>query len=1025
MSRQLALAHVVAAFAGLITLLASPAAGVSAWAADIETFVVEQPASLRPAPEISIILEGEPSPADVRVDPDGQHYLDATPILAALDDDIRFDAEANALHVTRSQDRVTMTLFANSGLVQADGKDLGHLRTFGTIADGQYFLTPNAIAILSGTRAKYDEESKTYTLELDPRLKTLTGFDIFVNARSLINISPEPRSVGPVLLLPLRPIADELGHIVTVDNNMVRVERAQDSAVFTLDLDTGLISLAGNPIGVTRDVTFIDPVNLLLPSGAIETLTGTNISTDGAKVEVDLDDRLAGAVEAGRSVEDIAADTPFTPESLSFALGPRQVNRVDGTFSYRGVNAGIRYEIADMPDEFAELEPSWLSLDFQHISGVQGSIGDLYAKHRQVGSVGTGRLRGVSLERVTTRGRWSAAAGAPQRGSRRISEDQFRTDYGGFAAGARWQDADGWEAGLAVATDSVTHDQRAVLDAIANRLGTTGKVDWRGAASVGAFNGPSRTRTVDVSGTLGARARLSDTVEVDAFATYSGVEFQRSVLSREQVEEEARRIALAGDVENDEGRPTTLPDIRSQGLDTLEFGATLRVTPEGNDLLVAPALSLSAEQQIVGVTASGAREATRNRVSAGAATGIGSTGVSLSLSASAFETDGKQRKDNGFSVQGSAYRSFNTVSVRADYEYTETDSLGVRTVANATASVEGRTFNLPRAASLTITPSVSATVFNGDAALRGSVVAGLNSGELLGAKNRIGANFGVLQSLSEQGRMRTRTFLTVDAARRLRIGNNMALGLAYTTDLSDNHRVGLTLSGRYDFATKRRLAKTRPDTGVLTGQAFYDRNRDGVRQNDEPSLPGIGIELQNTRFKLRADANGAFTIRNLRKGIYNVSVIGTTLPLGFAQSESAKSRASIADGRVTDISIPVVQRGQLRGYVYVDDNGNGMHDAGEPRPEGTLLTLVDENGATERLHTTTFGQYAFDDLMGQRYTVEFDGREVASIDLSESERLMGKLAIALPAKEASVAAKDDPPDRPGNTGEPGPPEPAP
>jgi len=1019
MSRQLALSHILGAFAALLTLLCP-----AAQAADLDILAAETPIALQPAPTISIILEGEPSPADVRVDAEGKHYVDAGPILAALDNEIRFDAEANVLHITRSQDNVTMSLHAEGGLIQADGKDLGHLRKFGTISDGQYFLTPNAVAILSGTRAKYDEETSVYTLELDPRLKTLTGFDIFVNEVSLINVSPEPRSVGPVLLLPLRPIADALGHIVTVEANTVRVERAQDSAVFTLDLDTGLLSLAGNPLGITRDVTFIDPINLLLPSAAIESLTGTHISTDGSKVEVDLDNRLAGAVEAGRTIDEIASETPFTPESLSFALGPRQINRVNGSFRYKGVNAGIRYEVANMPDEFAELEPSWLSLDFEHISGVKGSIGDVYAKRRQVASVGTGRLRGVSAERVNERGRWSAAIGAPQRGARRISDDQTRSDYGAFAAGARWQDADGWEAGLAYAADGVTDDQRAILDAISNRLGTTGKIDWRGTASVGVFNGPSRTRAVDVSASLGSQAQINETIQVDAYASYSGVEFQRSILTREQLEEEARRIQLAEDFEDNSDRPNTLPDIRSQGLDELEYGASLRFTPEGTSTFRNPALSVTAEQQIIGLTASGAREATRSRVNIGAAAGLAETGISISTRASAFNIDGKQLKDKGFSIQSSAYRAFDKLSIRADYEYTQTQQLGVRTVANATASMEGRNFDLPRGASVTISPTVSASLFNNEPAVRGSLVAGFDSGEIFGSKNRVGANLGILQSLSGQGRTQTQTFLTVDAARQLRIGKNMALGLAYTTDLSSNHRIGLTLRGRYDFAAKRRLSKTRPDAGVLTGQAFYDRNRDGKRQDDEPTLPGIGVQLDNTPFKLRVDRNGSFTIRNLKKGIYNIRVVGTTLPLGFAQSETTKSRVSISDGRVTDILLPVVQRGQLRGYVFSDENGNGQHDDGESRPEGKLLTLRSDDGTSERLHTTTFGQYAFDDLAGDTYTIEYEGRDVATIDLANSERLMGRLAIALPPKAAVQSAGANPP-KMKDTGESGPPDPAP
>jgi len=86
------------------------------------------------------------------------------------------------------------------------------------------------------------KKSNSFNFKLDPRLKVATGFDIIVNGLSLGNLNPEPKSIGPVLIMPLLPIAEALGHDVTVIDatNEVRVRRAQDSAEFTLNLDTGL-----------------------------------------------------------------------------------------------------------------------------------------------------------------------------------------------------------------------------------------------------------------------------------------------------------------------------------------------------------------------------------------------------------------------------------------------------------------------------------------------------------------------------------------------------------------------------------------------------------------------------------------------------------------------------------------------------------------------------------------------------------------------------------------------------------------
>ena len=991
--------------------------------ADSETDISPPPtiaSDVTPA-DVRVVVEGQAVETQAYLTDQGEHYLDADPILSALDNHVRF--LDGVLHVTRSQDKVTMSLFTETGLVQADGKDLGHLRHYGRISPSEYLLTPNTLAILTGTHAKFDEKTKTYDLELDARLKVVTGFNILVEGISLQEVDPQPRAVGPVLLLPLRPIAEALGHdVVVVEGGAsVEVRRAQDSALFRLDFDSGLLSLSGKPIGVSRDIAFVEADTLLLPATTIETLTGTHISTEGGIVEVDLDSRLSGVVEAGLSVEEIVADTPFTPESLTFSLGPRQVNRVSGDFRWRGVNGRARLEIQDMPDEFVELEPSWLSLDFEHISGTEGSIGDIYARHRETASVGSSRLRGVRAERRLETGHISAVIGTPVRGSRRISDDQSRLTFDGVAAGARWKDDEGWEAGLAVAHDPLTDDQRAVLSAISQRLGTDDlALNVNGA--LGVFNGPDRSRPVDARLSVSAQQRVTPQLDVTGFASYTGVEFQRSLLTdeareRERALDEAERN-LGVSVSNRER------DARRAGADTAEYGVDLRWRPKTQGFLRAPAISVSAAQQRSGVTTDGIR-LTRNRVSAGAATSLGDTGVGVNLGVSAFDISGRDVAgepvdQSGRSFRASAFKRFNDFDLRGDYENSWSSGDGTRETATLSVTPEGFDVRLPKGAAVSVAPSARLTSTDGRVFLQGSAVAQLDSGQVFGPKNRVGATFGVVQAYSEQFGLRTQTFLTVDAARRIRIGENMALGLGYATDLKGTHSIGLNLTGRYDFAKKRRLARTEPDSGILTGQAFFDRNRDGIKQDDEPGLPGIGIQLENTPWRLRADGNGAFTVRNLKKGLYDVRIIGQTLPLGFAQSSDAKARVSIQNGRVTDLRIPVVQRGQLRGFLFVDSNGNGTYDKGETRPEGVRIEAEGPEGEVS-IRSSTFGQYAFDDLVGGTYTITQDGLTVAEIDLTEFDSLMGKVQIPIPPRDVAGA---DPPIIEDTEGA-GPPEPAP
>jgi len=221
--------------------------------------------------------------------------------------------------------------------------------------------------------------------------------------------------------------------------SVVIIRRAQDSAEFSLNLDTGLIMLRGNPIGLSKDVTYIDRTNLLLPVSAIETLTGTHVDSTGGsnRINITLDDRLSGAIKPTASVDDAAKNTPFTPESLNFSLGPDSINTIELNAHAGTFNGQLRYETQDLVTTKAELEPSWLALNFAHTSGATGTIGDYAADFRELDGVGLRRVRGLAVQKTTEKGRWAAVVGIPEDGVRQISSDQSRSTFDGLAAGVR------------------------------------------------------------------------------------------------------------------------------------------------------------------------------------------------------------------------------------------------------------------------------------------------------------------------------------------------------------------------------------------------------------------------------------------------------------------------------------------------------------------------------------------------------------------------------------------------------------
>lgn len=979
---------------------------------------------------ITVTLDGETlQSTEVHRAENGGLYVNAMPIFASLNDDVEYDDVSKALIVRRSQDGVVMELYTDTGIVKADGRALGKLKHFGEVSQGRYLLTPNAIAVLSGAAGKFDEKSNRFDFKLDPRLKVATGFEVFVNDISLGNLNPAPKSVGPVLLLPLLPIAQELGHDVRVleGGAEIMVRRVQDSAEFKMNLDTGLISLRGNPIGISKDLAYIDPTNLLLPVSAIETLTGTHVDVSGGSTRIDitLDDRLKGAIKPSGSVSENAKNTPFTPETLRFQLGPDAINTVEFEARAGGFNGRLRYETPDLPDKGAELEPSWLSLDFAHVNGTTGSIGDYAADLRELDGVGLRRIRGVSVQKETEKGRWALAAGAPTDGAKQISNDQSRLTFGGFAAGARYADKDGWEAGAGFKTDSLTDDQMVVLSAISGRLGRIKdkKLQWDARADAGYFNGPAREKSVDVRLGVNTRYDVNKTITADAFAQYDGAEFLRSKLD---AEDEQDRITDALNPDGLDEEEETIPDTRRRGLDQLTIGGSIRVTPRKDiGILNNPAASMRVQTSKSGAFTNKELGSEITTLGASVATGITNTGVSLSAGVTTYNLSyyDEREGESGRQYNVQAYKQFEHATVRLHYQDDKKSGEAARQVLSG--NISARAFNLPmpKDASLSISPSLSGIISNGDERLNAGVIANFNSGDIFGEKTRVDASLGILQSVSGNQGSQNDQFLTVSVARRVKLGKNMALGMSYRNNLKGEHRIGLLLDGRFDFNEKRKYRQTKDGRGVLKGRAFFDKNRNGQKEEDETAIPRALVRIKGTRMALRTDNAGYFTVQNIKEGIYEVQVDARSLPLGFDLSEDVSTKVTIADGQISDVPLAIVQRGQIRGFTFVDENGDGEYTKGEERVEGTTLVLKakEEEFEEAKVYSTSFGQYAFDDLPSGEYEVSTVTNEKAgiyaaepvTIDLAMADNLMMRLNIPVRRRDTPIQLAEENPVRRG------------
>jgi len=163
---------------------------------------------------------------------------------------------------------------------------------------------------------------------------------------------------------------------------------------------------------------------------------------------------------------------------------------------------------------------------------------------------------------------------------------------------------------------------------------------------------------------------------------------------------------------------------------------------------------------------------------------------------------------------------------------------------------------------------------------------------------------------------------------------------------------------------------------------WLDENGDGIQDDGEVGLQGVTLTLfdedGNVVGTTTSDENGFYTFTDLAPGTYTVTV-STVGPNGESITTDAAMTATILSGEHNDTldfgyQTEAAPLGALGDFVWLDNNGNGIQDAGDAGVEGIEVELFDANTG-ESLGTTTtgeFGQYLFTELTEGNYYVQFN-----------------------------------------------------
>ncbi len=182
-------------------------------------------------------------------------------------------------------------------------------------------------------------------------------------------------------------------------------------------------------------------------------------------------------------------------------------------------------------------------------------------------------------------------------------------------------------------------------------------------------------------------------------------------------------------------------------------------------------------------------------------------------------------------------------------------------------------------------------------------------------------------------------------------------GGSHNVDLSEGDVEGL------DFVNK--LVQY-----TISGRKFNDLNGNGA-SDGEPGMEGWTIELSKDGSLISTattEKDGAYKFAELSSGSYTVSEVEQAGWTRTAPPEGSYT-VELEDGDVADINFGNHGSFAISGTSFLDSNGNGVKDEGEPGRSGVAIQLSRDGSVINATTTLEDGSYAFRNLAPGTYSI--------------------------------------------------------
>ena len=196
------------------------------------------------------------------------------------------------------------------------------------------------------------------------------------------------------------------------------------------------------------------------------------------------------------------------------------------------------------------------------------------------------------------------------------------------------------------------------------------------------------------------------------------------------------------------------------------------------------------------------------------------------------------------------------------------------------------------------------------------------------------------------------------------------------TSGGNEHRIYVQTSQRFNWgkpvAVRAPIVTGAPPPGygTILGYAFSDRNGNGIREEGEPPIPGVRVQLEDGTVAT-SDESGKFSFVNVVMGEHTVAVDSKKVPIEYDFAGEAKQKLEVKRRGTSEADFAFQLLGKIGGRVIEDTNANGKIEEGE-KGIANALVFATLGGKELSTYTDENGNFLFENLRGGAYRITLD-----------------------------------------------------